>query len=136
MPRKAIGRAAAGRERHDVAAACDLAGDRSRIVPRAVHEDEPLAVDRLGIAIDAGESRRAALRHRAEGFFQDGGQPALFVAGRGVVVHRAAVADEKVGGMAERRVRRDARPGIGAAALQREHELRRGTVFALGPVGG
>ena len=88
----AVGRAASGGEAEHVGAAGDLAGRRHGIVARRVHEDEALGGDRLGVFVDFVQRRRAALRRRAQRFFEDGRQPAGLVAGRGIVVHFAAVA--------------------------------------------
>ena len=62
-----------------------------RVVAGGVHEDEAGLGDGLGVLVDGGQRRRAALGGGAERFLEDGGQAALLVAGRGVVVHRAAV---------------------------------------------
>ena len=88
---RAEGRAAAGGEDHDLGAAGDLAGRRDRVVAGGVHEDEAGLGDGLGVLVDGGQRRRAALGGGAERLLEDGGQAALLVAGRGVVVHRAAV---------------------------------------------
>ena len=88
---RAEGRAAAGGEDHDLGAAGDLAGGRDRVVAGGVHEDEAGLGDGLGVLVDGGQRRRAALGGGAEGLLEDGGQAALLVAGRRVVVHRAAV---------------------------------------------
>ena len=87
----AEGRAAAGGEDHDLGAAGDLAGRRHRVVAGGVHEDEAGLGDGLGVLIDRGQRRGAALGGGAERFLEDRGQAACLVAGRGVVVHRAAV---------------------------------------------
>ena len=52
----------------------------------------PFDGDLVGVERDVGERRGAALGRRAERFFQDGGEAAGLVAGRGVVVHLALVA--------------------------------------------
>ena len=173
---RAEGRAAAGGEADDLRAAGDLAGDGGRVVAGAVHEDEALRRDLLGVERDVGERRDAALRGGAERLLQDRRQPARLVAGRGVVVHvalvaarvvlppadavdelladrlrcraadekllravnlrrlgehrRAAVLDQDVGGAAERRVGGDAGIAVGAAALERHHQLARRHVGA------
>src|SRR5690606_1254895 len=88
----AVGRAAAGGEAEHVRAARHLARRRHRVVAGRVHIDEALAVDALGIAVDAAQRGGAALGDGAERLFQDGGEAAGLVAGGGVVVHLAAVA--------------------------------------------
>ena len=88
----AIDRAATGGEADHIGARGDLAGDRTGIITGAVHEHETLGVDRLAIAIDAAQIGGAALGKGAQRFFQNGGQAAGFVTGRGVVVHGAAIA--------------------------------------------
>src|SRR6185312_4738743 len=88
----AVSRAAAGGEAENVGAPGDLAGRRHRIVARRVHEHEALGGDRLGVFIDFVERRGAALRRRAERFFENGREAPRLVAGRGIVVHLSAVA--------------------------------------------
>ena len=78
---------APGGEAHQIRPTRHLAGRPHRVIARRVHEDETLRRHRLGIAHHIDEVGGARLRHRAQGFFQDGGQPARLIAGRGVGVH-------------------------------------------------
>ena len=132
--------------------------------------------------VDAGERRGAALGGGPERLFEDGRQAARLVAGRGVVVHLAAVAlgvglppmdhvdelladlagrgaarqevlgpvdlgrlrqdrgaavpHQQIGRGPERRIGRDARIAVRAAALQRQHQFGRRQGLAPGRVGG
>src|SRR3546814_11519438 len=60
------------------------------------HEDKALGGHRFGIRIDAHEVGGAALGGSAQRLLQDGGEAAGLVAGRGIVVHLAAVAPDVV----------------------------------------
>jgi hypothetical protein len=53
---------------------------------------KPRSVIGFGELVDLGQRRGAALGHRSQRFLEDGGQAALLVAGRGIVVHLAAIA--------------------------------------------
>src|SRR3546814_14757922 len=80
----------------DVCSSDLLPGHRAGVVARAVYEDEALGGHRLGILIDAHEVGGAALGGSAQRLLQDGGEAAGLVAGRGIVVHLAAVAPDVV----------------------------------------
>src|SRR5207302_733453 len=69
-----------------------LAGSRHWVVSRRVHVDESPGRDRLGVLEHVDQAGGAALRHRAEGFLEDGSEPAGLVPWRGVVVHLHSVA--------------------------------------------
>src|SRR3990172_2320291 len=174
------GGSSAGRERHEVAAARDLAGDGDGVIPRGVHVDEAALRHALAVADDLVERRRAGLRDGAERLLVDRRQPARLVARSRVVVERgspvggvalppvdhvdellrdlraagapgeqvlgpvdlrrlaeddcATLADEQVARLAETRVRGYARPAVGAAALERHHQLGGGHRLARGSV--
>ena len=88
--------AAPGGEDDDIGAARNLAGRRDRVVAGRVHEDQSVPGDLLGIAEDAVERRLAALGDGAERLFEDRGQPAALVAGRGIVVDRSAMLGDMI----------------------------------------
>src|SRR5258708_13920472 len=84
-------RAAAGGEADHVRAGSDLARRRYRIVARRVHEHEASGLHRLGVVDHVGEVGGAALGGGPQGLPPDGGEPAPLFAGRGAVVHGAAM---------------------------------------------
>src|SRR5439155_10831922 len=90
--RATVRRAAPGREADHVGPAGDLARRRYRIVAGGIHVDEALGGDGLGIFVNGDQVGGAALGHRAERFFENGGKPASLVPRRRVVVHLALVA--------------------------------------------
>jgi hypothetical protein len=79
--------AAAGGEAHQIGPARHLPGGGHRVVARRVHEHEALLRHLLGIAHHIHQIGAAGLGHGAEGFLQDGGEPAGLVAGAGVGIH-------------------------------------------------
>ena len=83
--------AAARGEGDEVGAAGDLAGGGDGVVAWGVHEDEAFAGGGFGVGDDFDQVGAAGFGHGAEGFFEDGGEAAGFVAGGGVGVHLGAV---------------------------------------------
>src|ERR1039457_6547029 len=86
---EADGASAPGSERDQVATAGAQTGQRWRVIPGRVHENEAGRRYGFGILVDVDQRRGAALGHRAQRFFQDVAQPAGFVAGCGIVVETA-----------------------------------------------
>src|SRR5581483_4292872 len=81
---------APGREGDQVTAARRQPCDGDGVVAGRVHEREALLVYALRVSIDLDQRHRAAFGDRAERFFVDGRQAALFVARGGIGVYRRA----------------------------------------------
>ena len=87
----AVHTAATRGEDPDRAASGHQSRHAHRVVAGRIHEAQARSRDRLGIVQHRHERGLAAFGHGAEALFEDGGQAALFVAGRGVVTHRGSV---------------------------------------------
>ena len=87
----AVHTAATRGEHSHVAAAGHQSRHAYRVVAGRIHEAQARPGDCLSILQHRHERGLAAFGHGAEALFEDGGQAALFVAGRGVVTHRGSV---------------------------------------------
>ena len=80
-----------GGETDEIRAARDLAGDGDRVVSGRIHEHQARRRHRRRIFVNRTQRAGAALGDGAERFFQNRGDAAVPIAGRRIVVERAAV---------------------------------------------